>query len=40
MYVFDRYITLQFLLILIQDNEGAYNAGNPATEGEQEYNCE
>ena len=40
MYVFDRYITLLFLLILIQDNEGAYNAGNPSTECEEENDSE
>lgn len=40
MYVFDRYITLLFLLILIQDNEGADNAGNPATECEEENDSE
>ena len=40
MYVFDSYITLLFLLILIQDNEGAYNARYPSAECEEENDSE
>ena len=40
MYVFDRYITLQFLLVLIQNNKSSDNTRNPATKSEKENDSE
>ena len=40
MYVFDRYISLQFLLILVQYNEGTDDARYPSAEGEEENDSE